>query len=315
MSGQELLAQLKPSQIRGRILVDEPMSKYTWLQVGGPADVLFMPADADDLAVFMAGLPDDVSVTVVGVGSNLLVRDGGIEGVVIRLPLKGFGQVERVSDRRLKAGTAVLDKKLAERARDEGLGGFEFYFGIPGALGGALRMNAGANGGETTQLVQEVHAVGRDGSRHVLSHGDMGYAYRHSGASTDLIFTHAVLEGEPKPVEDIQAAMDAVQEHREKAQPIKKKTGGSTFKNPLPHSSWKLIDAAGLRGHWVGGAQMSPMHCNFMINENDATAHDLETLGETVRRAVYEDCGILLEWEIKRIGRFGDTGDVEVFQP
>ncbi|MEL6966366.1 MAG: UDP-N-acetylmuramate dehydrogenase [Pseudomonadota bacterium] len=315
MSGQDILSRFDTSDIRGRLTPDAPMHKYTWFQVGGPADLLFNPADTDDLALFMQRLPRDIPVLVVGVGSNLLVRDGGIEGVVIRLSGKGFGQVEQLSDTQLKVGAAVPDKKLASEALAVGLGGFEFYHGIPGAIGGALRMNAGANGGETTQLVKEVHAVSRDGTRHVLSHEDMGYAYRHSGASPDMIFTHAVFQGHAKPTADIQADMDAVQKHREEAQPIREKTGGSTFKNPLPHSSWRVIDAAGLRGHRVGGAQMSEMHCNFMINEKNATAHDLETLGETVRERVYADSGILLDWEIKRLGRFGDTGPVAVFQP
>jgi len=315
MAGFDLLARLDTDGIRGRLTPDAPMSKYTWFQVGGPADLLFSPADSDDLALFLSRVPYDVPVMVVGVGSNLLVRDGGVEGVVIRLSGKGFGQVERVCDTRLKCGAAVPDKKLAAEALAAGLGGFEFYHGIPGAIGGALRMNAGANGGETTQLVKEVHAVDRSGRKHVLTHADMGYAYRHSGASKELIFTHAVFEGAPKPVAEIEAAMAAVQKHREEAQPIREKTGGSTFKNPLPQSSWKLVDQAGLRGHRVGGAQMSEMHCNFMINRGDATAFDLEALGETVRQRVYEKSGILLEWEIKRLGRFKEGNAVKVFEP
>ncbi|MEM9676631.1 MAG: UDP-N-acetylmuramate dehydrogenase [Pseudomonadota bacterium] len=314
VAGADLLARLNTNGIRGRLTPDALMSKLTWFQVGGPADLLFSPADSDDLALFLERLPQEVPVLVVGVGSNLLVRDGGIEGVVIRLSGKGFGHVERVSDTRLKAGAAVPDKKLAAEALAAGLGGFEFYHGIPGAIGGALRMNAGANGGETTQLVKEVHALDRTGKAHVLSHADMGYAYRHSGASKDLIFTHAVFEGEQKPAAQVEVAMAAVQKHREEAQPIREKTGGSTFKNPLPESSWKLVDAAGLRGHRVGGAQMSEMHCNFMINTGDATAFDLETLGETVRERVYADSGVLLEWEIKRLGRFAEGRSVTVFE-
>ena len=304
MSGQDLLHQLDVSGIRGRLTPDAPMSKITWFQVGGPADLLFSPADEDDLANFLKILPDDVPVLVVGIGSNLLVRDGGIDGVVIRLSGRGFGNVEELGNNRLYAGAATPDKRLAAAALEAGLGGFEFYHGIPGAIGGALRMNAGANGTETTDRVVEVHAIDRQGNRHVLSHDEMGYSYRHSEAPRDLIFTGAIFEGVPADRADIQKAMDEVQHHRETVQPIREKTGGSTFKNPLPHSSWKLIDEAGMRGHQIGGAQMSEMHCNFMINTGGATAHDLETLGEVVRAEVKAQSGIKLEWEIKRLGRF-----------
>jgi len=304
MSGQALLDRLDVSGIRGRLTTDAAMSKITWFQVGGPADLLFSPADEDDLANFLKILPADVPVLVVGIGSNLLVRDGGIEGVVIRLSGRGFGKVETLSDNRLYAGAATPDKRLAAAALEAGLGGFEFYHGIPGAIGGALRMNAGANGTETTDRVVEVHALDRHGNRHVLSHADMGYSYRHCQASKELIFTGAVLAGVPTDRAEIQKAMDAVQHHRETVQPIREKTGGSTFKNPLPHSSWKLIDEAGMRGFQIGGAQMSEMHCNFMINTGGATGHDLETLGETVRTKVHAKSGVVLEWEIKRLGRF-----------
>ncbi|MEM9733548.1 MAG: UDP-N-acetylmuramate dehydrogenase [Pseudomonadota bacterium] len=315
MSGEAILDRLDQSTIRGRLTVDAPMAKVTWFQVGGPADLLFQPADEDDLAGFLAQLPEDVPMMVVGVGSNLLVRDGGIEGVVVRLSGKGFGQVEQVGDTQLRAGAATPDKRVAAAALKAGLAGFEFYHGIPGAIGGALRMNAGANGTETTNRVVEVNAIDRQGQRHTLSHADMGYSYRHSGADKGLIFTSALMEGVPGDKEDIQKAMDEVQHHRETVQPIREKTGGSTFKNPDGHSSWKLVDEAGLRGHRVGGAQMSEMHCNFMLNVENATGHDLETLGETVRRRVYENSGVLLEWEIKRLGRFEDGKEVEVFQP
>lgn len=315
MSGQAILDRIDLGAIRGRLTPDAPMSKITWFQVGGPADVLFQPADEDDLSAFLKMLPGDVPVMVVGIGSNLLVRDGGIDGVVIRLSGKGFGQVERVEDTQLRAGAAVPDKRVAAAALDAGLGGFAFYHGIPGAIGGALRMNAGANGTETTNRVVEVTAIDRQGERHTLSHADMGYAYRHSSASTDLIFTSALFAGKPADKKDIQAAMDEVQHHRETVQPIREKTGGSTFKNPEGHSSWKLVDAAGLRGHRIGGAQMSEMHCNFMINTGGATGYDLELLGETVRDKVYVDSGVLLEWEIKRLGRFESGHEVAPFQP
>ncbi len=311
MNGQALLDRLDVSEIRGRLTPDAPMSKITWFQVGGPADILFSPADEDDLASFLRMLPADIPVLVVGIGSNLLVRDGGIEGVVIRLSGRGFGHVKELGDNRVYAGAAVPDKRLAAAALEAGLGGFEFYHGIPGAIGGALRMNAGANGTETTDRVVEVHALDRQGNRHVLSHADMGYSYRHSKAPKQLIFTGAVFEGVPADRIDIQKAMDEVQHHRETVQPIREKTGGSTFKNPLPHSSWRLIEEAGMRGFRVGGAQMSEMHCNFMLNTGGATAYDLETLGETVRTEVHAKCGIVLEWEIKRLGRFEPEREVK----
>jgi UDP-N-acetylmuramate dehydrogenase len=306
VSGEALLRTLESQLIavRGRIQADADMSKLTWFRVGGPADLLFQPADEEDLATFLKILPADIPVMVVGVGSNLLVRDGGIEGVVIRLSAKGFGTVEQISDKRLKSGAAVLDKKLAAEAFKAGLGGFAFYHGIPGGIGGALRMNAGANGTETTNRVVEVTAIDRKGGRHVLGHDDMGYTYRHSAAAKDLIFTSAVFEGVPASKEQIQTEMDEVQHHRETVQPVKEKTGGSTFKNPQGHSAWKLVDLAGMRGFKVGGAQMSEMHCNFMINTGNASAHDLEMLGETVRKRVFENSGVLLDWEIKRLGRF-----------
>jgi UDP-N-acetylmuramate dehydrogenase len=315
MSGAELMERLKPllPEIRGRIALDQPMSKLTWFQAGGPAQVLFQPADEDDLAAFLAALPNDVPVTVVGVGSNLLVRDGGIDGVVIRLSAKGFGGVEKLGGNRLKAGAAVLDKTLAAAALEHGIGGFEFYHGIPGGVGGALFMNAGANGAETTNRVVEVHGVTRDGRKVTLSHRDMGYSYRHSNAPQGTVFTFAIFEGEAKDREEIRKVMDDVQHHRETVQPVKEKTGGSTFKNPDGHSAWKLIDEAGMRGAKIGAAQISPMHCNFMINTGGASAYELEQLGESVRAKVLEKSAIQLEWEIKRIGKFEPGREVKEF--
>jgi UDP-N-acetylmuramate dehydrogenase len=299
--------QQRMPELRGRLQANGDLSKLTWLRVGGPAEVLFQPADEDDLSLFLNLLPEEVPVTVIGVGSNLLVRDGGIEGVVIRLSARGFGQIDQISENRLRAGAAVLDKKLAAAALEAGIAGFAFYQGIPGAIGGALRMNAGANGSETTQRVIEVTAIDRRGNRDVLTHAEMEYSYRHSAAGSDLVFTSALFEGEPQDRATIKAAMDEVQHHRETVQPVKEKTGGSTFKNPPGHSAWKLIDEAGMRGYRVGGAQMSPMHCNFMINTDNATAYDLEMLGETVREKVLENSGIQLDWEIKRLGRFSPS--------
>ncbi len=305
MNGENLLKKLqgKLAGIRGRIIPDASMAKITWFQVGGPADLLFQPQDEDDLAFFLKNLPEEIPVMVVGVGSNLLVRDGGIDGVVIRLSVRGFGSAEVIGDNQILAGAAVRDKKLAAIAFEAELGGFEFFHGIPGGIGGALRMNAGANGTETTDRVVEVQAIDRKGERHVLTHKQMGYTYRHSDAPADLIFTSAVFSGDPTDRNIIRQTMDEVQHHRETVQPIREKTGGSTFKNPPGYSSWKLIDEAGMRGAMVGKAQMSPMHCNFMINTGEASAADLEMLGEKVREKVFENSGIKLQWEIKRIGR------------
>ncbi len=299
--------------LRGRMTPNAEMDKITWFRAGGLADVLYQPADEDDLAAFLKAVPEDVPITIVGIGSNLLVREGGIDGFVVRLSAKGFGEVEAISPTRLKVGAAIPDKRVAAAALEAGIGGFHFYHGIPGGIGGALRMNAGANGVETRERVVEVRALDRKGNVHVLSNADMGYAYRHSSAPKDLIFTSAVLEGFPEDREAIKASMAAVQHHRETVQPIREKTGGSTFKNPEGTSAWKEIDKAGCRGLMVGGAQMSPMHCNFMINTGTATGYDLEYLGETVRERVLEASGIRLQWEIKRIGKFKPGHEVQEF--
>ena len=299
--------------VRGRLMPDAPMDAITWFRAGGAADLLFQPADEEDLSIFLKGLPLDVPVTVVGIGSNLLVREGGIRGVVIRLSAKGFGSVESIGANRLRAGAATPDKRVAAAALEAGLGGFHFYHGIPGAIGGALRMNAGANGVETRERVVSVRALDRQGNAHEFSNAEMGYAYRHSSAAPDLIFVGAEFEGYPEDREAIKAAMDAVQTHRETVQPIREKTGGSTFKNPEGTSAWKEVDKAGCRGLMIGGAQMSPMHCNFMINTGSATGYDLEFLGETVRARVLENSGIRLEWEIKRIGDFKPGREVQPY--
>ncbi len=299
--------------IRGRLIPNQLLSAVTWFRVGGPAQLMFQPADEADLAVFLKALPEDVPVTVVGLGSNLLVRDGGLEGVVIRLPIRGFGTVEYLGGHKLRAGASVPDKKLAEEAAKTGTGGFAFYTGIPGAVGGALRMNAGAHGTETKDRVVNVNAVTRSGDILTLSNEEMGYAYRHSSAPKDLIFTSAVFEGIGQSEAEIRAEMAEVVAHREKAQPIREKTGGSTFKNPEGNSAWKVVDAAGCRGLQIGGAKMSDLHCNFMLNVADATAHDLELLGETVRAEALEKTGTRLEWEIKRLGCFADGAVIEPF--
>jgi UDP-N-acetylmuramate dehydrogenase len=288
-------------QLRGRLLANEPLAPLTWFRVGGPAQILFTPADDEDLRYFLAHLPDEMPVQTVGVGSNLIVRDGGVEGVVIRLSARGFGDVTAEGDR-VRAGAAALDRRVAEVAAAAGIGGLEFLFGIPGSIGGALRMNAGANGTETKDVLREAVGIDRKGTKRVFANADMKFEYRRSGVSADIIFTSATFSGRVADPAAIRARMDEIQRHRETAQPIREKTGGSTFKNPPGHSAWKLVDEAGCRGLTVGGAQVSPMHTNFLINLGNATACDIETLGETVRQRVRERSGIDLEWEIKRIG-------------
>jgi UDP-N-acetylmuramate dehydrogenase len=315
VDGVKLLGRLGEgvNELRGRLTPDAPMDRVTWFRAGGLAELMFQPHDVDDLVTFLKLLPEDVPLTVVGVGSNLLVRDGGIPGVVVRLSAKGFGELELVGENRIRAGAICPDKHIAAMAMDNGIGGFHFYYGIPGSIGGALRMNAGANGGETRQRVVEVRAVDREGNIHTLSNEEMGYTYRHSSASEGLIFVDALFEGYPEDRAKIRADMDAVRLHRETVQPIREKTGGSTFKNPEGHSAWELIDEAGGRGLVIGGAQMSSLHCNFMINTGNATGYDLEYLGETIRRRVREHSGIQLEWEIKRLGLFMPGREVEPF--
>ncbi|RUW25991.1 UDP-N-acetylmuramate dehydrogenase [Mesorhizobium sp. M4B.F.Ca.ET.215.01.1.1] len=315
MRGQPLIDKLgdRLAGLRGRVTPNAEMDKITWFRAGGLADALFQPADEEDLAAFLRAVPEEIPLTIVGVGSNLLVRDGGIPGFVIRLSAKGFGEAEVVSPTTIRAGAATPDKRLAAVAYEAGIGGFHFYHGIPGAVGGALRMNAGANGVETRERVVEVRALDRKGNLHTLSNADMGYAYRHSAAPSGLIFTSALFEGHPEDQATIKAAMDAVQSHRETVQPIREKTGGSTFKNPEGTSAWKEIDKAGCRGLMIGGAQMSPMHCNFMINTGTATGYDLEYLGETVRARVLENSGVRLHWEIKRLGDFRPGHAVQEF--
>lgn len=290
-------------ELRGRLLANQPMAALTWFRVGGPAQVLFTPADDEDLAYFLSRLPQDVPITVVGLGSNLIVRDGGVPGVVIRLGGKAFAEITREEGDRLRAGAAVPDVKLARAAADASLDGLAFFRGIPGCIGGALRMNAGAHGGETTDVLVEARGVTRAGGIVTLSHADMGFSYRHSAETTHgIIFTSALFQGRPGDQAEIQAEMDRVTSAREAAQPIKERTGGSTFKNPPGGKAWQLIDAAGCRGLRVGGAQVSEMHCNFLINTGGATAADVEGLGEEVRRRVKDNSGYELQWEIKRIG-------------
>ena len=282
-----------------------PLAPYTWLRVGGKADAFFIPKDEADLAHFLSSTPGDIPVTILGVASNTLVRDGGIRGVVIRLG-PSFAKVT-IDGLSVTAGAAALDNMVAKKAAGAGIAGLEFYAGIPGTIGGALRMNAGCYGGETKDVLKSVVALDRRGRRQEMSLADMGYAYRHSDAAQDLIFTQAAFEGTSDSPEAITARMDAITARREDSQPIREKTGGSTFKNPDQVQSggrgaWQVIDAAGGRGFRVGGAQMSEKHCNFMINTGEASAADLETLGETIRQKVKASQGVDLHWEVKRIG-------------
>ncbi len=313
----ELFAALSDPalRLRGKLQAGADLSKITWFRTGGPADLMFQPADEADLSAFLAALPAKVPLTVVGIGSNLLIRDGGVGGVVLRLPAKGFGEVEAIGDGRIRAGAAASDKRVAAVALEAGLGGFHFLHGIPGSVGGAIRMNGGANGVETADRLVEARALDRQGRVHVLTKAEMGFSYRHADAPDELIFVSAVFDGPETDRDAIRRAMDEVQHHRETVQPVREKTGGSTFKNPPGTSAWKEVDRAGCRGLRIGGAEMSALHCNFMLNTGDATGHDLELLGETVRRRVFETSGILLEWEIKRLGRFAAGAEVEPFEP
>ena len=292
--------------VRGRYSEDAALARVTWFRVGGPAEVMFRPADRDDLAAFLAGKPDDVPVTVIGVGSNLLVRDGGIKGVVIRLG-RGFADITTAGSD-VTAGAAALDLNVAITARAAGVAGLEFLSGIPGTIGGALRMNAGAYGREMTDVTIEAEALDEHGRLHRLSHGELGFSYRHSAVPASWIFTAACLRGQPGDSAAIAARMDNIQQARAATQPLRTPTGGSTFKNPddvkaQGRKAWQLIDQAGCRGLRLGGAMVSELHCNFLINTGGATAADIEALGEDVRRRVFAHSGVTLEWEIKRIGR------------
>ena len=304
MSFPDIAADLRGlmPDLRGSLSANQPLAPVTWFRVGGLAQVLFSPADEADLALFLSRLPGRIAVTVIGLGSNLIVRDGGIAGAVIRLGGKGFGAIIPEDGFRLRAGTAAPDMRVAKVAAEAGIDGLAFFRGIPGSIGGALRMNAGAHGGETTDVLVEARGVMRDGSVRVFSHAQMGFRYRHSSAPDDVIFTSALFQGRAGDVAMITAEMDRITAAREAAQPIREKTGGSTFKNPLGAKAWQLIDAAGCRGLVVGDAQVSQMHCNFLINRGEASAGDVEALGEEVRRRVKAASGVELEWEIKRVG-------------
>lgn len=297
-----LIARLP--RVKGPYQANAAIKDLTWFRAGGPAEVLYIPPDADDLAVFLKGAPPGVPLTIIGVGSNLLVRDGGVEGVVIRLG-RGFMNVAPESMNRLRAGAAVLDVAVARAALEAGLSGLEFMRGIPGGVGGGLRMNAGAYGREFKDVLIEAIALDHGGERVRLTNSDMGFAYRKSGAPNDLIFIEALFQGEPGDKQAIEARMNEITDARSATQPIKSRTGGSTFKNPPGEKAWQLIDRAGCRGLRRGDAEVSTMHCNFLINHGDASGDEIEALGEEVRARVKSATGIELEWEIKRIGAKG----------
>jgi UDP-N-acetylmuramate dehydrogenase len=292
--------------VRGKLLLNEPLGPYTWFRVGGAADALFIPADAEDLADFLKALDLAVPVTVLGVGSNVIVRDGGVEGVVVRLAGRPWAQVTAEGDT-VSAGAGALDSMVAKASAKAGIGGMEFYAGIPGTIGGALTMNAGCYGSETKDILVSAWGLNRRGERVDYGLADFGYTYRHSEAPADIIWVEATYHGTPADPEAVSAKIAEITSRREQTQPIREKTGGSTFKNPEGHSSWKLVDEAGWRGrlHAVtgGGAMFSELHSNFMINPGEATAADIEGLGDAVRADVLAKTGVQLDWEIKRIGR------------
>ena len=292
--------------VRGKLLRDEPLAPFTWFRVGGAAEALFIPADADDLAAFLKALDPGVPVTVLGVGSNVIVRDGGVEGVVIRLAGRPFAGVS-TQDQTVTAGAGALDAMVARASAKAGIAGLEFYAGIPGTVGGALTMNAGCYGSETRDVLVSAWGLTRAGERVDYALADFGYTYRHSEAPADIIWIEATYQGATDDPAAVQARIDEITARRETTQPIREKTGGSTFKNPPGHSSWKLVDEAGWRGklhaETGGGAKFSELHSNFMINPGEATAADIEGLGEAVRSDVLAKTGIQLDWEIRRIGR------------
>ena len=292
--------------VRGKLLLNEPLGPYTWFRVGGAADALFIPADAEDLADFLKALPETVPVTIIGVGSNLIVRDGGVEGVVIRLAGRAFAAIT-TEGQTITAGAGALDSMVAKASAKAGIAGLEFYAGIPGTIGGALTMNAGCYGAETKDVLVSAWGLTRQGERVELALADFGYTYRHSNAPAGVIWMEATYRGTADAPEAVAARINEITSRRETTQPIREKTGGSTFKNPEGHSSWKLVDEAGWRGklraETGGGAKFSELHSNFMINPGEATAADIEGLGEAVRADVLKKTGVQLDWEIKRIGR------------
>ncbi|WP_395645752.1 UDP-N-acetylmuramate dehydrogenase [Terricaulis sp.] len=303
------MSELSLPSVRGKLLRGEALAPFTWFRVGGPADILFLPADADDVGNFLRQLPPEVPVTVLGVGSNVIIRDGGVPGVVIRLAGRQFAEVNASEDGvHLTAGAGALDAMVAKAAAKAGIAGLEFYAGIPGTIGGALEMNAGCYGSETKDVLESAWGFDRAGRKRTFSNAEFGFTYRHNAIDEDILWISATFAGRRDDPMAVTARMAEISSKREASQPIREKTGGSTFKNPVAVngeklSAWKLNDEAGMRGYRRGGAQVSELHANFLINTGDASAADIEELGEDVRAAVKAKHGIELEWEIKRIGR------------
>jgi len=302
MSFPDIVADLKARmpELRGRLLANQSLAELTWFRVGGPAQVFYIPEDENGLAYFLRNLPTEIPVYVIGAGSNLIVRDGGVPGVIIRLG-RGFNEVKIEDGQRIRAGAKMLDVKVAREAQKAGIAGLAFYSGIPGSIGGALRMNGGAYGGETKDVLIEARGVDRAGKPQIYTNVEMEFSYRHCGVSEDVVFTSALFRGRAGDPAAIATEMAEIKVKREESQP-RNRTGGSTFKNPPGKSAWKLVDEAGCRGLTIGGAQVSPLHSNFLISSDSARAADIEMLGETVRERVKAHSGIELEWEIKRIG-------------
>jgi UDP-N-acetylmuramate dehydrogenase len=302
MSFPDIVPELKSCmpELRGRLLANQPLAELAWFRVGGPAQVFYLPEDENDLSYFLRNVSTDIPVTVIGAGSNLIVRDSGVPGVVVRLG-RGFNEIKIEDGHRVVAGAALLDAMVARAAQAAGIAGLAFLSGIPGSIGGALRMNGGAYGAETKDVLIEARGVDRQGNLRSYSNAEMGFSYRHCGVADDVIFTSALFQGRAGEPEQIAAEMASIKTKREKSQP-RNRTGGSTFKNPPGLSAWLLVDEAGCRGLTVGGARVSELHSNFLINLGGASAADIETLGETVRARVKAHSGVELEWEIKRIG-------------
>ncbi|QIL03073.1 UDP-N-acetylmuramate dehydrogenase [Sphingomonas sinipercae] len=296
MSGSNVMPK-----VRGRLTPDAPLAPLVWFKSGGSAERLFEPADVDDLVAFLKQLEPDVPVMALGLGSNLIVRDGGVPGVVVRLG-KPLAKVEQLDPTTLRCGGGASGILVSSTARDAGIGGLEFLRSIPGTVGGFVRMNGGAYGRETCEILVECDVVLRSGERRTMNVDALGYSYRHSELPEQAVVVSATFRGESKESEAIQAEMDRIAASREESQPLRSRTGGSTFKNPLPHKAWQVIDAAGCRGLTIGDAQVSEKHCNFLLNLGSATSADIEALGEEVRRRVKADCGIELQWEIQRVG-------------
>jgi UDP-N-acetylmuramate dehydrogenase len=277
------------------------LADFIWFRTGGPAEWLVRPKDVQDLSRFLAELDPSVPVMPVGVGSNLIVRDGGVAGVVVRLP-KSLAQVTIEPGNRVRAGAGAMGITVASKARDAGIAGLEFMRGIPGTAGGAVRMNAGAYGCEVADVLIEATVVLRDGTVETWPAERFGYTYRHSETPEGAVVVEALFEGVPGDPQAIGAEMDRIAEEREASQPLRSRTGGSTFKNPAGNKAWKLIDEAGCRGLQIGDAQVSEKHCNFLLNLGNASAAEIEALGEEVRKRVHEHSGVMLEWEIQRVG-------------